>query len=137
MKDIGLVNLWTCRACGCTDDNCSGCVSRTGFACHWVEADLCSACVDGVAAPADIDRKVPPSPPGGLSPAMTRMLVSLYRGRAPWEHVRNRSMWRGADQTARALRDRGLVADTGPKMILSEAGRACAAMLARRSRRTK
>jgi hypothetical protein len=34
----------TCRACGCTDDDCSGCIERTGTACHWVESDLCSAC---------------------------------------------------------------------------------------------
>jgi hypothetical protein len=34
-----------CRVCGCTDDDCSGCVERTGEPCHWVEPDLCSACV--------------------------------------------------------------------------------------------
>ena len=34
-----------CRACGCTDLDCSGCIERTGRPCHWVEADLCSACV--------------------------------------------------------------------------------------------
>ena len=34
-----------CRVCGCTDDDCSGCIERTGEACHWVEPDLCSACV--------------------------------------------------------------------------------------------
>ncbi|HRH68856.1 MAG TPA: hypothetical protein PLB89_05045 [Flavobacteriales bacterium] len=34
-----------CRVCGCTEDNCSGCVERTGRACWWVEEDLCSACV--------------------------------------------------------------------------------------------
>ncbi len=33
-----------CRVCGCTDDDCSGCVERTGEPCHWVETDLCSAC---------------------------------------------------------------------------------------------
>lgn len=30
-----------CRKCGCTDNN--ACVTN-GIACHWVEADLCSAC---------------------------------------------------------------------------------------------
>lgn len=35
----------TCRKCGCTDADCSGCVQRTGSPCHWVERDLCSACV--------------------------------------------------------------------------------------------
>lgn len=34
-----------CRICGCTDDDCSGCIGRTGARCHWVAADLCSACV--------------------------------------------------------------------------------------------
>ena len=34
----------SCRICGCTDDDCSGCVERTGVPCHWVEYDLCSAC---------------------------------------------------------------------------------------------
>ena len=33
-----------CRVCGCTDDDCSQCVEKTGMACHWVEPDLCSAC---------------------------------------------------------------------------------------------
>lgn len=35
----------TCRECGCTDENCSQCVEKTGGPCQWVEADLCSACV--------------------------------------------------------------------------------------------
>jgi hypothetical protein len=34
-----------CRVCRCTDADCSGCIARTGEPCHWVEADLCSACV--------------------------------------------------------------------------------------------
>lgn len=34
----------SCRSCGCTDDDCSGCVERTGVPCFWVEPDLCSAC---------------------------------------------------------------------------------------------
>lgn len=34
-----------CRVCGCTDHDCSGCIRRTGEPCHWVEPDLCSACV--------------------------------------------------------------------------------------------
>lgn len=36
----------TCRRCGCTEDDCSQCVAKTGKPCHWVEADLCSACVE-------------------------------------------------------------------------------------------
>jgi len=35
-----------CRVCGCTDHDCSQCVEKTGEPCHWVEEDLCSACVD-------------------------------------------------------------------------------------------
>jgi ParB/RepB/Spo0J family partition protein len=35
-----------CRVCGCTDDDCSQCIEKTGEPCHWVEDDLCSACVD-------------------------------------------------------------------------------------------
>ena len=34
----------TCRECGCTDEDCSGCVASTGGRCWWVEPDLCSAC---------------------------------------------------------------------------------------------
>jgi hypothetical protein len=33
-----------CRVCGCTDDDCSGCIEKTGEPCYWVEKDLCSAC---------------------------------------------------------------------------------------------
>lgn len=35
-----------CRVCGCTDDNCSRCVLKTGEPCFWIEPDLCSACVE-------------------------------------------------------------------------------------------
>jgi hypothetical protein len=35
----------SCRICGCTNDN--ACVHReTKDRCHWVEPDLCSACID-------------------------------------------------------------------------------------------
>lgn len=34
-----------CQVCGCTDDDCSECVERTGGPCSWVEPSLCSACV--------------------------------------------------------------------------------------------
>jgi hypothetical protein len=42
-----LKDVRSCRVCGCTDADCSGCVTRTGVACHWVSADLCSACAAG------------------------------------------------------------------------------------------
>ena len=32
-----------CRVCGCTEHD--ACVDLFGGPCHWVEADLCSACV--------------------------------------------------------------------------------------------
>jgi len=38
----------TCRICGCTDLNCSGCIKRTGKPCCWKEPDLCSACDDDI-----------------------------------------------------------------------------------------
>jgi hypothetical protein len=34
-----------CRVCGCTEMDCRQCVEKTGEPCHWVEEDLCSACV--------------------------------------------------------------------------------------------
>lgn len=33
-----------CRECGCTDEDCSECIEKTGAPCWWVEEDLCSAC---------------------------------------------------------------------------------------------
>lgn len=36
----------TCRACGCTDEDCRQCIEKTGVPCHWVADDLCSACLD-------------------------------------------------------------------------------------------
>lgn len=41
---FALTDPQTCRACGCTDADCSGCIARTGEACHWIARDLCSAC---------------------------------------------------------------------------------------------
>lgn len=37
---------WKCRVCGCTDDDCSRCIDKTGQPCHWVSENLCSACSD-------------------------------------------------------------------------------------------
>jgi hypothetical protein len=33
-----------CRRCGCTDDDCSGCVERSGQPCWWIGPNICSAC---------------------------------------------------------------------------------------------
>ena len=38
------VSVRICRVCGCTQDDCSQCIKKTGQPCHWVEDDLCSAC---------------------------------------------------------------------------------------------
>lgn len=46
----------TCRNCGCTDADCSRCIARTGAPCHWVEANLCSACEEFVACLRDTSR---------------------------------------------------------------------------------
>lgn len=35
-----------CRVCGCTDTDCRQCIEKTGAPCHWVEDDLCSACIE-------------------------------------------------------------------------------------------
>lgn len=40
-----------CRVCGCTNQDCSGCIERTGKPCTWAEPDLCSACL------AEMERK--------------------------------------------------------------------------------
>lgn len=36
-----------CRVCGCTDDDCTQCVEKTGEPCTWTEPGLCSACAEG------------------------------------------------------------------------------------------
>lgn len=33
-----------CRACGCTDLDCSQCFAASGRPCYWVKDDLCSRC---------------------------------------------------------------------------------------------
>ena len=33
-----------CRDCGCTDEDCSGCIEKSGRPCYWVEPSLCSVC---------------------------------------------------------------------------------------------
>lgn len=43
-----------CRVCKCTDDDCRQCVEKTGAPCHWVEGDLCSACVTSKRRKADM-----------------------------------------------------------------------------------
>jgi len=40
-----------CMVCGCTDEDCSGCIARTGMPCSWANTaeTLCSACVASIA----------------------------------------------------------------------------------------
>jgi hypothetical protein len=35
-----------CGVCACTDNDCSGCIRRTGQPCHWLDPEqtVCSAC---------------------------------------------------------------------------------------------
>ncbi len=44
----------TCMVCGCTEENCSGCMLRTGGPCEWTSATqtLCSACLPIAEKPA-------------------------------------------------------------------------------------
>lgn len=38
----------TCKICGCTDNDCTQCIEKTGNPCYWVDDShtLCSACDD-------------------------------------------------------------------------------------------
>jgi len=56
-----------CRKCGCTNDDCRGCIERTGQPCHWVEADLCSACVENAPGIAGNGPSCEPGPVGRTS----------------------------------------------------------------------
>lgn len=52
-----------CRACGCTEEDCSQCIEATGLACSWVEADLCSRCQGEIDAGLRIIQEANPRPP--------------------------------------------------------------------------
>lgn len=45
LPEVDSLQERTCRICGCTENDCRQCVEKTGHPCHWVSADLCSACV--------------------------------------------------------------------------------------------
>ncbi len=36
----------TCSICGCTDNDCTECIERTGKPCSWITPILCSACLN-------------------------------------------------------------------------------------------
>lgn len=42
-----LPTVHACILCGCTDNDCSRCIARTGQPCHWIDEgkSICSACV--------------------------------------------------------------------------------------------
>ena len=44
--DPSLKGIRICKVCGCTDDNCSKCIERTGKSCYWINESICSACLD-------------------------------------------------------------------------------------------
>lgn len=56
----------TCRVCGCTAADCSGCVERTGEPCAWtrrgqpgfhgIDDDLCTACTGESISPDEVLR---------------------------------------------------------------------------------
>lgn len=58
---------------------------------------------------------------------MKRVLKNLHAGRAPWSHLRGRSMHGAAGQTERALLTRGLAERRAGRLSLTEAGRRVAA----------
>ena len=65
------------------------------------------------------DKEAPPSP------AMRTVLVNLFFGRAPWQHLRGRSMYGGASSTGKAMACRGWI--TLPDTELTADGAAVAA----------
>ena len=38
----------TCNICGCTDNDCTECIKKTGKPCFWLNSEktICSACLD-------------------------------------------------------------------------------------------
>ena len=68
----------TCRKCGCTDADCSGCIERTGAPCSWVEPDLCSACADRPKPKPHIERRTV-RVKGSTDPYAIRQAVAASR----------------------------------------------------------
>jgi hypothetical protein len=56
-----------CRVCGCTDNDCRGCVERTGEQCFWVETGLCSACWPEAKAEHELVHVAQSDPPAGTA----------------------------------------------------------------------
>ncbi len=74
-----------CRECGCTDDDCRQCIEKTGEACRWVEADLCSACREVITERSRAlreDLTFPPAP-----------TIKLPTRREPFAEQKNWPQW--------------------------------------------
>lgn len=76
-----------CRKCGCTNEDCHGCIERASTPCHWIEADLCSACrpATWVAPGLHVSEHLSKSPhfirtPDGLyvPPSTWRQIVAVH-----------------------------------------------------------
>ena len=72
-----------CRECGCTEEDCSQCIIKTGEPCRWVEDDLCSACVpvaaDGSTPPAwDFVETFPRPLPAELDNVLANYLADTW-----------------------------------------------------------
>lgn len=62
-----------CRVCHCSDDDCGGCITKTGEPCYWVEEDLCGACA-GFPPPSSmcgIGEVTPTETPGSAARAIS------------------------------------------------------------------
>ena len=51
----------TCSVCGCTDNNCSQCIKKTGEPCYWVDSghEICSACYDDLVLSDQNESRIP------------------------------------------------------------------------------
>ena len=51
----------TCTICGCTDNNCSQCIEKTGEPCFWVDSghEICSACYDDLVLSDQNESRIP------------------------------------------------------------------------------
>lgn len=67
----------SCRVCGCTDDDCSGCVEATGAPCWWVEPDLCSRCDGSGPFSGDVEGEPDTATVGALLRGEARPMATL------------------------------------------------------------
>jgi hypothetical protein len=88
----------SCRVCGCTDDDCSGCIARTGEPCYWVDTDLCSACAETLylTKPSQSD---PPRMIGGT--------LFVVDDTAPGAHAWGEELWCGVRRCERCFQTDG------------------------------